>query len=138
MSTFRSFFERIIGFFCALNNRSFRFVFKMEKKKQIFRFLILTNTNYFFKFRFCFYLFLQKVRTNYVFAFGYLISSESKLYLLRFYDWAKKTICFVSVKFFVFLNKRLYSSFDQNFYIFERFRFVCFRICSISKLYYLK
>ena len=50
---------------------------------------------------------------------------------------SKKTIRFVSIYEYniVFLSKRFYSSFDQNFYVFERFRFDIESVL-YRKLYY--
>ena len=115
MSTFRSFLKQIIHFFCTPKNRSFRFVFKMEKivqqknKSFALKYCII-ETKSFLYFRFCFYSFLQKAWANCNLSFRYLFSSKSKLYLFCFSLGSEKKL-FVRLGF---MNKILFSSKNVN------------------------
>ena len=93
MSTFR-FFRTNDSFFSCGFKKIVRFDSFLKRKICIKKKKTLSNS----KFCFSFCLFIQKVKANWNLSFGHLISSESKLYLPRFYDWAqKKTIRIVSV-----------------------------------------
>ena len=80
------FLERMIRFFCAFKN--VRFVLKKKNVPVPRKITNLSFLNfitlYFLKFSFLFFLFLQKVKTNWNYSFGYLIISESKLIKVSF------------------------------------------------------
>ena len=129
------FFERMIRFFvCALKNPLFSLVFKTNKKKTnlVFKYF---RTLIFPSFAIVFIYFFKKYKL--IGAFRLIIwSVPNQGFICFVFMTGLRKKWFVSFRFYeyinVFLSKRSYSSFDQNFLHFWMFSF-WYQICSISK-----
>ena len=99
MSTFRSFFERMVHFFSWATLKPVRFVsfLKWEnskKKKSNLSFFILSNSNFLFNFCFCFYLIFQKVKKSNFSLWYWIIKKFICFIYLLFGGKAEKNVSF--------------------------------------------